>query len=339
MEFKKYSSIENSFNTEFVEQVRANVPADLRFVVQEKVHGSNTSFVTDGNEIKFAKRTDYIADGEKFFDYEELLDRYTPKVKKLYAALKKQYKDMDFAIIYGEMFGGAYPHKDVAKEKTMTIQKGVYYCPNHEFYGFDIYVSEPSGKHYLSVEDTNKFFEDNGFLYAKTLFEGTFDECLNYPNKFPSQISQWLGYPPIEDNICEGVVIRPVVPTYIGYGDRVLIKNKNERFAEKKNYKKRLKEAKPDPVYSDALNALIAKGSLYVTENRLNNVVSHIGQVSMPKDLGKLIGMYSKDIIDDFIKESSADYNSLEKPEQKLLNKEINQLATALIKKVYKIPN
>ena len=37
MEFKKYSSIENSFNTEFVEQVRANVPADLRFVVQETV--------------------------------------------------------------------------------------------------------------------------------------------------------------------------------------------------------------------------------------------------------------------------------------------------------------
>jgi Rnl2 family RNA ligase len=246
---------------------------------------------------------------------------------------------MDFAIIYGEMFGGAYPHKDVQKEKVSTIQKGVYYCPNHEFYGFDIYVSEPSGKHYLSVEETNKFFESNGFLYAKTLFEGTLDECLNYPNKFPSQISQWLGYPPIEDNICEGVVIRPVVPTYIGYGDRVLIKNKNERFAEKKNYKKRLKEAKPDPVYSDALNALIAKGSLYVTENRLNNVVSHIGQVSMPKDLGKLIGMYSKDIIDDFIKESTADYNSLEKPEQKLLNKEINQLATALIKKVYKIPN
>jgi len=338
MEFKKYSSIENSFNTEFVEQVRASVPADLRFVVQEKVHGSNTSFITDGKEIKFAKRTDYIADGEKFFDYEELLDRYTPKVKQLYAALHQKYPQMDFAIIYGEMFGGAYPHKDIKKDtRFSTIQKGVYYCPNHEFYGFDIYVSEPSGKHYLSVEETNKFFEDNGFLYAKTLFEGTLDECLAYPNKFPSQISQWLGYPPIEDNVCEGVVIRPVVPTYIGYGDRVLIKNKNERFAEKKGYKKHPKVPKEDPVYSDNLNALIAKGSLYVTENRLNNVISHIGQVSMPKDLGKLIGLFSKDILDDFIKESSADYNNLEKPEQKILNKEINQMATTLIKKTYKI--
>jgi len=163
------------------------------------------------------------------------------------------------------------------------------------------------------------------------------DECLAYPNKFPSQISQWLGYPPIEDNVCEGVVIRPVVPTYIGYGDRVLIKNKNERFAEKKGYKKHPKVPKEDPVYSDNLNALIAKGSLYVTENRLNNVISHIGQVSMPKDLGKLIGLFSKDILDDFIKESSADYNNLEKPEQKILNKEINQMATTLIKKTYKI--
>lgn len=52
IEFKKYSSIENSFNREFLEYVVAQMPADLQYVVQEKVHGANTSFLCDGHEVK-----------------------------------------------------------------------------------------------------------------------------------------------------------------------------------------------------------------------------------------------------------------------------------------------
>lgn len=340
MDFKKYNSIENSFNDAYIAKVKENIPANLHFVVQEKVHGANTSFITNGYDIKFAKRTDMIKDHEKFYEYEELFNRYKPKIQELYKTLKKKFKGLEFAIIYGEMFGGSYPNKSVKADSRFTaIQKGVYYCPNHEFYGFDIYVVEPNGKHYLSVEETNQLFEQHGFIYAKTLFEGTLDQCLEYPNKFESQISQWLGYPPIDDNICEGVVIRPIVPTYIGFGERVLIKNKNERFAEKKGMKRVPKVQNPAPIYSDDLNAMIAKASLYVTENRLNNVVSHIGEVSMPKDMGKLLGLFSKDIIDDLIKEDAVDYYALDKSEQKLLNKEINLMASAMIKQIYNVKN
>ena len=48
IEFKKYNSIENSFNTEFMEKVVAQVPPDMEWVVQEKVRGTNTSFLCDG---------------------------------------------------------------------------------------------------------------------------------------------------------------------------------------------------------------------------------------------------------------------------------------------------
>ena len=41
LEFKKYSSIENSYNKEFVERTAAEMPTDLEYVVQEKVHGAN----------------------------------------------------------------------------------------------------------------------------------------------------------------------------------------------------------------------------------------------------------------------------------------------------------
>lgn len=334
--FKKYSSIENHFNREFMENVVAEMPKDLEYAVQEKVHGANTSFLCDGNEVKFAKRTSVLADDEKFYDYPELLEAYKNKVMKLFGRIKEKHHNVATISVFGEMFGGLYPHNDVKGNPKLTlIQKGVCYSPEHEFYGFDIYISDGENGFYLPVDDVNELFESEGFFYAMTLFRGTLGECLKYPNAFQSKISEWLGLPAIEDNICEGIVIRPVTPMYLRNGSRVLIKSKNEKFAEKKSVKKRNKLfAEPVP-YSDELKALVAEVDAYVTENRLTNVVSHIGEVHVPKDFGKIMGLFSKDILEDFLKEYGGDYAGLEKSEQKLLNKELNKLATDLVKKVY----
>ena len=171
IEFKKYSSIENHFYKDYLDQVREQVPADMQSVS-----------------------------------------------------------------VFGELFGGSYPHPDVQRVGRLTmIQKGVYYAPDHEFYGFDIYVFTNDGGYYLSVDQAEGLFESEGFFYAKPLFKGTLDECLAYPNEFQSRIAEWLGYPPIEDNICEGIVIRPVTPHYLRTGSRALIKSKNARFAENKS--------------------------------------------------------------------------------------------------------
>ena len=89
IEFKKYSSIENSFSREFMENVVAQVPPDMEWVVQEKVHGANTSFLCDGCEVKFAKRTSLLADDEKFYDFQELLDHYKERVINLFNAVKR----------------------------------------------------------------------------------------------------------------------------------------------------------------------------------------------------------------------------------------------------------
>ena len=59
LEFKKYSSIENSFNREFMERIVAEMPTDLEYVVQEKVHGANTSFLCDGSSGLFFLRSPY----------------------------------------------------------------------------------------------------------------------------------------------------------------------------------------------------------------------------------------------------------------------------------------
>jgi Rnl2 family RNA ligase len=219
--------------------------------------------------------------------------------------------------------------------KVQNIQKGVFYSPVHEFYGFDLYISEEETSRYLSVDENNAFFEAENFFYAKTLFQGNIDECLAYPNAFQSHIAEWLNLPPIDDNICEGLVIRPVEPVYFRNGSRLLLKSKNSRFAEKKSVKKRESALFVEPTYSEPLKELLPIAEQYVTENRLNNVISKIGHVSIPKDMGKLIGLFSKDALEDFLKEHSGRYASLEKSEQKILNTYVNKNVTILLKKVY----
>ena len=84
LEFKKYSSIENSFSREFMEHVVAEVPQDLEYVVQEKVHGANTSFLCDGEAVRFAKRTSMLEEGEQKLLNKELNKFCTALVKQVY---------------------------------------------------------------------------------------------------------------------------------------------------------------------------------------------------------------------------------------------------------------
>ncbi len=328
--FKKYSSIENSFDGAFMEKVRNHTPIDARFVVQEKVHGSNCSFLCDGQEIQFAKRTAVVAKDEDFYQWQELAERYRERIFKVYGMINECFFDLQSIIVYGEMFGGAYPHKEIKRIGAMSaIQKGVYYCPGHDFYGFDIYVYTPDEAFYLDVDTTNHIFAEAGIFYAETLFEGTLEECLAYPNAFPSNIYKHFKLPEIEDNICEGIVIRPKEPLYIPNGSRIIIKSKNARFAEKKGVKHAPKVPKTVP---DEVAEMFTMAEAYFTITRLDNVKSHIGEVSFPKDLGRVSGLLAKDVLEDFLKEHPEDYNNLAKQEQKTLNGLLNKRAIDFIK-------
>ena len=335
LEFKKYNSIENTFNKEFMDKISSEGYDSLQYVVQEKVHGSNCCFVTDGQEVRFAKRTNFVEVGEIFYDYDELLERYIKKVIQLFNIVKAKYTDIENISLFGEMFGGRYPHPDVKNSAKVTcIQKGVFYSPYHEFYAFDLYIKGSENRRYLSLDDMNYFFEEEKFFYARSLQRGTLDECLKYPNAFPSRIAEWIGLPPLEDNICEGIVIRPVEVVFLRNGSRLMLKSKNSRFAEKKSVKKRQPSLFAEPTYSEQLKELLTISEEYLTENRLNNVVSKIGEVSIPKDFGKLLGLFNRDILGDFMKEHSSNYALLEKSEQKIVNQHINKQATILIKQV-----
>ena len=120
------SSIENHFYKGYLDQVREQVPADMQWVVQEKVHGTNTSFLCDGNDVKFAKRTSILEDDEKFYDYQELVDEYKEKVISLFNHLKQDCPDMQSVSVFGELFGGSYPHPDVQRVGRLTMIRKDY---------------------------------------------------------------------------------------------------------------------------------------------------------------------------------------------------------------------
>ena len=336
IQFKRYNSIEYIFNNDFIENIRLEGIDKQEYVVQEKVHGSNICFVTDGETVCFGKRSGFVEGDENFYEHEKLLDRYRFKIIALFSIVKENISEIETVTIFGEMFGGNYPHPKVKNDLSIPIiQKGVFYSPEHDFYAFDIYVTSAKNEYFLTVDKANAVLEQGGFLYAKTLFRGTFEDCIQYPNDFTSLIPDWLDLPPIEDNICEGIIVRPVTPSYLSDGTQVLLKSKNEYFLERRKGKRRVRKLFLEPSYSELLINLLPIAEEYVTENRLDNVVSKIGQISIPRDTGKLIGLFSKDILDDFLKEHSGECAAIEKNEQKILNKHIHVMATDMIKEVY----
>lgn len=203
------------------------------------------------------------------------------------------------------------------------------------FYAFDIMLD--NGK-YVDVEIANLLFEQNNFRYEKTLFKGNLKDCLAYSNTFKSTIPKEYNLPELDSNICEGVVIRPTQTHFLRIGSRVLIKNKNEKWSENNQYidkailSKLLREE-----LSHETNFLCKEIYKLITQNRLHNVISKIGEINPNKDYGRLLGLYNKDVLSDFLKNFQNPYDALEKHESKALNKFVNKHAGQLISDYFDI--
>lgn len=335
MEFRKYSSIENSYREKYLESVRETLKyfgcEDAKFSVSEKVDGCNVSVITDGENIITGKRSSILEPDEKFYGFQEYAEKM---LKEKITGIFKYFSVYNHTPVhnvqvFGEFFGGGY--KDY-KTNESRIQKGIDYCPEHCFYAFDILVTDTAGKtEWIGVDECNAIFEKFGLFYNKELFRGTLDECLAYSPVFISTIGTRLGYPEIEDNFAEGVVIKPVEPLFMANGERIIIKNKNPKFEE---FEKKDKKPKEAPVYSDTCNKCIEEVGNYCTESRLNNVISHLGEIEMPKQTGLVLKEYSIDTIDEF-RRDHPEYDSLDSSEQKVINKIINKFAVDIIKRKF----
>ena len=323
MQFEKFNSIENTYRTKFVEQVRHLLGAEEPFVVQEKIHGANFSFWCNKDGIFTASRNKFLEPGANFFNWEQVLEKYRLNIQNLYDMLNKPTE----VILYGEIYGGNYPHDNVkAVDGAQQVQSKIYYCPHNDFHGFDIKVDGV----YLPVDEVNRLCETCGIPYARTLYEGTLEACLQYPNQFITTLPSMHNCPPIKGNTCEGIVIKPKRPAFLPGGERVILKDKNKKFVERTHTKRQILDKKnienntiPNKVY----DAIIE----YATENRLRNVLSKIGGVTH-RDFGRILRDMKQDVQEDFDKDHISKWEPLNVSETKYVHKRLNTYIATMIK-------
>lgn len=327
IEWRKYQDIENSYRKKVIDDIYEQGLNGGLWVVQEKIDGANGSFVTDGNRIRMAKRTCLIDDDAEFNGLKQFRDENKDTILEVYNMCNSFFGgNLTSVVVYGECFGGYYPHPDVTNDnKVKVIQGRVYYSPKHEFMAYDILCVRKDESFFLDYTDFWTIMSELDFPRIPALIVASFEECLKYPNTFQTIIPEILGYPPIENNIAEGVVIKPYEHKRFRNRSRVILKNKNDKFAEKKKSKKKVSEE-----LSEAGNAVYNSILEYVTENRLKNVVSKFDTI-IDKDFGKLLGAFMQDVMKDYSKENER--VDLDKKEEKLVNKMVNKEAAAVIRK------
>jgi Rnl2 family RNA ligase len=326
MRFQKYSAIDNIQRTETVKKIIKLGHAEVDWVVEEKIHGSNFSIWSDLGDIKFARRMAFLKKGESFPGLAHLREQLTDDVQRVGEVLMNKRDDIDVFAVFGEIFGGYFRHPDVERiDGVPRIMGQVQYSPDVHFMAFDLFINGE----FVHYDVAHEVFAEAEILRAEPLFRGSFAEALKHPNAFPSTVPGRLGLPEIEDNVCEGVVLRPVEPRRLPCGSRVILKNKNTKFDEKAKVVNEPKMS--DEKLSDEARTLLAELKACVTENRLENVLSKIGFVTI-EDFGRVMASFCEDVLDDFLRDFDEPFSQLDGAEQKFLRKQLNKTASPLIR-------
>jgi len=259
--------------------------ARLTWVVTEKIHGANLCIVTDGTQIRCASRRQWLTPADSFFGYQTLLAQLHPAIHATFQLSRQYAPDLSRVAIYGEIFGGAYPHPEVpAVPHVQPVQSGIFYAPGIEFCAFDLaweYVQGGRPRTYVDYELALRIFAQAGVFHATPLLVGSYAEALNYPLGFVTTIPRRLKLPPLADNPAEGVVIKPLqtssIPTPRGE-IRPILKRKIATFAEDRRYQQAQPwTTLPGSEHTGPLAELRWAAYQLVTPNRLHNAISKLG--------------------------------------------------------------
>lgn len=331
MKFEHYEGIHNSYHDNTLDKIYKEGGAfpSRKWSITEKVHGSHFDIAWDGvGEVEFWSRNRKLPPEENFYNYFRIKEYLAECIERAYKLIIANTGVVGFElIICGELFGGNYPHKDVKPLNNVKgVQDKLFYYQDIGFYSFDVKINGEFINYYSAYH----ILDSAGFQPAEILFEGTFEECMKYPNDFQTTIPEILGLPPIEGNICEGVVLKPIKPERFLDGNRVILKNKNEK------WKGRGKPRKPrEPlVLTDAAQEVYDIISTYVTQNRLDSVMSKINRDYLTKKQGfkTIMGDFRKDIMVSFIDDYGGVMGALDKQDKSTVSRQIGKLCVPLVK-------
>lgn len=281
----------------------------MQWAVTEKVHGANFSFIYEAGKVSYAKRKELLDWQDDFFGFQLVAEHLDSNIRVLAEAVIKDFACKNVTV-YGELFGGEYPHPEVdADDRVQAIQTGIYYAPFIEFCAFDIAIEREGGERsYIDYEAAINYFQVVDLFYAKPLAVCSFTDALNFNIDLQSSVPKALGLPELpNDNRVEGVVIKPMKECLIEVGKskvRPIIKLKSDVFKEDVRFHEAQKWSfLPDgKSRSEELEFLVPELEQYITLNRVNNAISKIGQISAENEerLNEVKALVLEDVFESF---------------------------------------
>jgi Rnl2 family RNA ligase len=276
--FKKYSSIENHYNEKFINMFLEMYPElkDETYTITEKIHGANISFLFEPDtETRIASRSGITDTG--FYGINNVINNYKNVFEILQKYVDGNKETITSLNIFGEFFGA-------------NIQKGVDYGKEKRILFFDMAINEQYISQYEFLTLMNDLNLTQYLVPIIDIVDGL-DNALNIFTKFDSKLSK------NENNIAEGIVIKPYNNVYTNGHDIFYIKKKNDSFLEKQK-SSHIKEPMNENI--STINKCFLE---YITDNRLNSVFSKHDIIKDKKDIGKYIALFINDAKEDFLKE------------------------------------
>lgn len=338
MLFNQYTHMDNDYKIlkcDLVQEILSD--KSLEFVAMEKIHGTNFSFVSDGNKVNCCRRSDILGPDENFYSYQTILDKYISNVIELFEKtaklIKKKYnKEIIQIQLYGELYGGNYPGIE-KKHCSKMVQKGIYYYNSNEFAAFDL-------KYWTTLDDKEKpqYLDWNDFVpllnytsipIVPVILQGSWADVSNLNPKFESVVYLTHGLPKLPSNYAEGYVIKPVKEIRFGVNsDRLIWKFKNPNFSEiSKN-----SSTKSNKSNNQLVNPLVSRLETYICETRYDNVITKVVENT---SVDKVVELFYNDVWIDFTDDLVLDSISLNDVDKKELEKKLKGFANKFVRTRY----
>ena len=306
--------------------------ARVRWVVTEKIHGANLCLaVSSTGEVRAASRRRWLAPDDDFFGFPAVVAPLTSGLQRLGARLLDGASGQ--VLVYGELFGGGYPHPDVAPVAGVSpVQTGVWYAPGLGWMPFDVAIVDASGKRYLAAGEAHARLREADLPCMEPLHIGSYTEAMTFAVGQPTALPSALGLPPIGGNLAEGVVVRPwdavTVRDAAGQVVRPLLKRKLAAFAEDERFHDATAQrAAPAGVRE----AVFQRAAWMVNEPRLAAARSKLGAVERQGAPGRrlLADAIVTDVLDELLADGAL--APLNASEQARLGVTVLADATALV--------
>jgi Rnl2 family RNA ligase len=200
----------------------ANAPSAGPWIATEKIHGAQLAVAYDGQTLRVGKRKAWLRDDETFFGWQLLR---AALLRTARSAL--EHGDATAVRLYGELYGGHYPHPSVSPVPGASpVQTGIWYSPEIRFGLFDVLFTDATG----TYADVAAIAAAGGVDVVPLLARGPRTVVDAMPVRFASRVPAALGLPTLPDNLAEGLVLRP--DARLPLSARPIVKRKIPEFDE-----------------------------------------------------------------------------------------------------------